>query len=424
MGMKPLRRTSQVLALVALFAPVDARGQEAVNLPAQDKALRPSVQEVFSVGSMAGEEWETFARVRTVAFDGKGNLYILDADNGRVVKVGPDGRFLGELGRKGEGPGEFQMPLGMAVTQEGEVAVFDVGHTGFTLFRPDGSFARTVPLAGGMSSIPTGTLLPHPDGGILSGGGGGFRISAGSGEPSSGPVGRPITLFSLEDGSGKPVYEAWGPPPPGGGRPANLSSGGGGIRISAAGLGLRAFDPGLYVGVLPQGSLVVADSATYRVKVVGADGSVQRVLTRAVPPRRVSRRDQEDEKARRLAEMESSGGPRIVMRTQEGTSSMRGGDVQRMMADQIESMEFAEVVPVVAGMGVDWTGRIWLARAGRRVGEDGPIDLLTADGGYLGTLSPGETEIPDAFGPGGLAAFIERDEMDVPRVVVKRIILQ
>ncbi len=43
-----------------------------------------------------------------------------------------------------------------------------------------------------------------------------------------------------------------------------------------------------------------------------------------------------------------------------------------------------------------------------RVGEKGPVDLITQEGVYLGTLSPGEGRIPDAFGPGGLAAFVEQ----------------
>ena len=60
-------------------------------------------------------------------------------------------------------------------------------------------------------------------------------------------------------------------------------------------------------------------------------------------------------------------------------------------------------------------------RTGARVGEKGPIDVISADGVYLGTLEPGEFKVPDAFGPGGLTAWIETDEMDVPRVVVKRL---
>ncbi len=82
---------------VVLLIPAPTASQEVVDLPAQDRPLAIEVEEVFSVGSMAGEEWETFARVEGVAFDAAGNLYILDAQNSRVVKVGPQGQFLTDV---------------------------------------------------------------------------------------------------------------------------------------------------------------------------------------------------------------------------------------------------------------------------------------------------------------------------------------
>ena len=35
-------------------------------------------------------------------------------------------------------------------------------------------------------------------------------------------------------------------------------------------------------------------------------------------------------------------------------------------------------------------------------------------------VAPGATGLPEAFGPGGLLAFVETDDLDVPYVVVKR----
>ena len=52
---------------------------------------------------------------------------------------------------------------------------------------------------------------------------------------------------------------------------------------------------------------------------------------------------------------------------------------------------------------------------------DGPIDVLTADGDYIGTFSAGTPGMPAAFGPEGLVAFIELDELDVATVVVRRL---
>jgi hypothetical protein len=86
-------------------------------------------------------------------------------------------------------------------------------------------------------------------------------------------------------------------------------------------------------------------------------------------------------------------------------------------------MAFADQVPVLARVVADWDGHLWVERTGAMPGEDGPIDLLDADadGTYYGTLGPGSFEIPSAFGPDGLAAWVETDEFDVQHVVVRRI---
>jgi hypothetical protein len=414
-------RVSTLLVLLSLGAipgpPVLA--QEQIDLPGRDHPLRMDVQEVFSVGSITGDEWETFSRLTGAAFDEQGNLYLLDADNFRVVKVGPDGSLVAEMGGEGEGPGEFGMPFALSVTREGEVRVFDFGYGGFAFFNPDGSYKTSVPMADGMMIFPSGSLLSHPAGGVLSAGGGGMRIQRGPDGGMNFPTTRPVNLFSFSaEVEVTTVYEGWNPATAGG-EPKLRTTGGGGIQIQAP--PIRAFDPEIMAGILPDGRIAVVDSTTYQVKLFRPGGEVEQVLRRPFSPREVTRRDREAEKDRRLEAMAASGGPRIMMRTDDGTTSRIATSQARAMAEsRLESMEFADEIPLVVGMAVDWSGRIWVERNGDRVGEEGPIDVLSPEGSYLGTLSPGEAKIPDAFGPGGLAAFIETDELDVPRVVVRR----
>ena len=47
---------------------------------------------------------------------------------------------------------------------------------------------------------------------------------------------------------------------------------------------------------------------------------------------------------------------------------------------------------------------------------------MTPAGEYIGTLPPDGLRTPDAFGPDGLLAYIESDEMDVPTVRVVRLV--
>jgi hypothetical protein len=406
--------------------PLLASSQEVVDLPTRDRAASVEVEEVFSVGSLAGEDWETFSTVTGVAFDAEGNLYILDRLNFRVVKVGPRGGFLTEMGGAGGGPGEFGMPLSFAVTPGGEVRVFDMGQQSFTAFNPDGRFKGTYPMAGGNMFIPNGGLMTLPHGAMVDGGSLGTRMMV-MGDMGDQLAPRPVHLFTLTDETEiSTAYEAWNPLiAVGAQREETLS--GGGFQVTST--PLRAFDPGLFVGVFPNGRLAVVDSSTYTIKVVEPQGGVTRIIRRAMAPRKVTRRDQAAERDRRLGEIaarESSGGGGGWSYSTDGGGSITlgGGRVSDLLRGQVETMQFGEEIPVVSKMAVDWGGRIWVERTGDRVGEKGPIDLVGMNGEYVGTVAPGDLRIPDAFGPGGLAAWIETDELDVPMVVVKRLTLR
>lgn len=86
----------------------------------------------------------------------------------------------------------------------------------------------------------------------------------------------------------------------------------------------------------------------------------------------------------------------------------------------LDALPSADEVPVVLDLRTTWEGRIWVRRRAESLVDDGPIDVLTTDGRYLGSY-PGDTAMPAAFGPGGLLAFVERHGLGVNTVVVKRV---
>ena len=61
----------------------------------------------------------------SAAFDSQGNLYVINLDNFKIVKVSPDGKILTSWGSPGNGPGQFQTPQGIAVDSQGNVYVGD-----------------------------------------------------------------------------------------------------------------------------------------------------------------------------------------------------------------------------------------------------------------------------------------------------------
>ena len=89
-------------------------------------------------------------------------------------------------------------------------------------------------------------------------------------------------------------------------------------------------------------------------------------------------------------------------------------------ARAIEDMQFFPEVPVLYALRSTWEGNLWVQRRGEEPDVDlGPIDVLTPDGRYLGTLDR-RMRMPHGFGPNGLVVFIEKDEFDVPVIVVNR----
>lgn len=120
--------------------------------------------------------------------------------------------------------------------------------------------------------------------------------------------------------------------------------------------------------------------------------------------------------------IDPQGRPRIAGASTTGAPTGAATTAQRVER-ALDAMTFAERVPVLRGLAFDGEGRLWVERVGPVWGQPGPIDLVSPDGNYLGTIDAARTRLPAASGPGGLAAFIELDALGVPTVVVRRITL-
>jgi hypothetical protein len=426
-----------LLALVAGGVSPTA-AQQVVELPRRDRELTARFETVATIGKFDGADWETFGEVSDLDFDAAGNLYIFDAQKQRVVVVGPTGRLVRTFGKPGDGPGELRAPAALVVNRDGSVAIADMGHRAFVVYGPDGEYARSVPFGGDAGMVILGRLFPDGRGGVLSAGQQMMMMQrdARSGRPAgpmAPPRGHPIVRFSLEgQGGQRQLLRAWQPERPEGGE---MRVGGmpGGRTMAFRGPEDVAFEPRLLSGILPDGGLAFSDSSAYAIKLMGPDGAVRRVLTRPLEPRRVTRAIQDAERERRLAELEAGGGPqiRVMVGGPVGGGGGGGGgggpqpmsqdQIKQMRRQQIEQMQFYPELPVLFDLATGWSGKIWAVRRGRGASEPGPIDLISPAGDYLGTLPAGTVGLPRAFGPNGLAAWIERDDLDVPRVVVRRL---
>ena len=393
------RMAAAAVALITLLATTSRplAAQEVIELPAQDRLLDADFEEIYRLGAVDGGGWDTFGSVEGLGFDGAGNLYILDTQAVRISVVDPEGNPVRQFIGEGEGPGEFgsnsARGLEFAVMRDGRVAVYDPGRIGFVLFDASGEFERTIPVGGerkrwpilpdiqafpGMERVLATTVvgyLSRPD-------------------PGQRPQVRYILSYDLggDEAAVDTAATAWN-------RPSDR----------------QIFGPELMAGALPGGGVAFSDSSAYAIKFAAPGGRVTRIVTRPLQPRPVTDRIRNEEIERRLKSFEGR-------QPMTGDSAMQAA-VQAMIDAQragIESMEFYPEMPVVLALRTDWEGTVWVRRRGEEGAEGDPIDLIAAEGRYLGTFPPGSTALPEAFGPDGLVAFVETDDLDVPYVVVMR----
>ena len=62
-----------------------------------------------------------------IACDSAGNVYVMDFSDNSIKKFDSSGKFLKVIGRKGQGPGEFNMPIDMVFAKD-RLVVWDMGN--------------------------------------------------------------------------------------------------------------------------------------------------------------------------------------------------------------------------------------------------------------------------------------------------------
>ena len=353
---------------------------------------------IRSGDAVDGGGWDTFGSVEGLGFDGAGNLYILDTQAVRISVVDPEGNLVRHFIGEGEGPGEFgsnsSRALEFAVMRDGRVAVYDPGRIGFALFGADGEFERTIPMGGdrwrqpmlsdiqafpGMERVLSTTRVVY------------FSTP----DPGPGPQFRYVLSYDLssDEAAVDTAATTWKPPSD-----------------------RQAFGPELMAGALPGGGVAYSDSSAYAIKFTAPGGRVTRIVTRPFRPRPVTDRIRNEEIERRLESFETTRQPTGNPAMQAAMQAMI--DAERAAS---ESMEFYPELPVLLALRTDWEGTIWVRRRAEYPETEGPIDVLTSEGDYIGTFPAVSTALPEAFGPDGLVAFVETDDLDVPYVVVKRL---
>lgn len=90
---------------------------------------------------VAGLDEGHFDQPTAVAVAPSGEIFVSDGyGNSRVVKFAADGTFLMDWGEPGDGPGQFTLPHGLALDDQGRLYVADRNNMRIQVFTSDGEF--------------------------------------------------------------------------------------------------------------------------------------------------------------------------------------------------------------------------------------------------------------------------------------------
>lgn len=93
------------------------------------------------------------ARILDLKIDRDENLYLADAKRDGILKISPSGTLLAEIGRRGEGPGEFREPSRLFVSPQNDLYVFDRQSRKIIKFDGQGAYVDGISIRN-ISGIP------------------------------------------------------------------------------------------------------------------------------------------------------------------------------------------------------------------------------------------------------------------------------
>lgn len=170
------------------------------NLWATDVALHqviklaPDGRVLLTLGTRGepGDDGQHFNRPTQVGFARDGTILVADGyRNTRIARFSPDGRFLGQWGTPGNGPGQFNTPHGIAIDSADKVYVADRQNDRVQVFSSEGKLLAI--WASPQIGRPYGVaVLGHNR----------FAIADGGEQPVSGPDRSALVIV---DGTGRVI---------------------------------------------------------------------------------------------------------------------------------------------------------------------------------------------------------------------------
>jgi hypothetical protein len=151
---RPCRCAMAMISLLTAFTTAAAqRASTDTIVRRADRPLHPGVAslvEEMSIGVADGAEHYMLGEIADVAFGRDGSIYAFDRQVPIIRQYDAQGRFVRNIGRRGEGPGEYKSASGLATLSDGRLLQWDTGNWRINVYSATGDVLPQL-------STPSGT---------------------------------------------------------------------------------------------------------------------------------------------------------------------------------------------------------------------------------------------------------------------------
>lgn len=341
------------------------------NISGSRWGTQARLEEQLAIGEEIGDEAYLFGAI-TDAWATADRIYVVDSQVPAVRAFDHQGNFLFNVGRTGQGPGEYSRPMALAVDADGRVLVTDIGGARMNIYDADGETLESWSL--GSPTAAMGLVLAD-DGEIFT-----RMMEMPDNMEYSGTIEIRWGMQTIGPGglTGEPLF-----PPPNDYEPPTTTVEGGGNSFSMA---IIPFTASYEWAFAPSRQFISGVGNAYRFEITDPSGSTK-IIERTWDPVPV----ESDEAAFR--------------------GKLAAQQVSQMAPDfRLEVSEIPAVKPAFTGFRPDRSGRVWVERDGP--GWQDPDCTQVGAGTQMTMMLYGEggTDVSYGGGPGGSAAEYGENE--------------
>ena len=129
---------------------VISNGKKPTPPKGQSASPKLAEEQTFGLGENPDE---AFSEVTAFVVDAAGTVYGLDTKDRRIKVFDPSGKFLRQIGKPGQGPGELGMPANVQLTNDNNLMITDATNGKLSIFKLTGEHIKDVSTAGRLGFV-------------------------------------------------------------------------------------------------------------------------------------------------------------------------------------------------------------------------------------------------------------------------------